>query len=166
MVDLLWITILDRHSKRGRYILYGPVGFSRAGRVNEGNGNGGSFTSNTNIVSAVSPDSPPQIGDLGDQGGVSKGNEGTEDTKDNEEGGIVSTEVEHGEAIVPKQVPEVYTPTKQEIDEHNISHLPFRSWCRHCVEGRSVERGSNSKYADGGVGCVPCVHFDYMFMGG
>ena len=142
---------MDQYPKRRRYLLYGPVGFSRAGRVNEGNDNDDSGTGNSNIVSAVSPISSPQIGDLGDQGGVGKGNEGTEDTKDNEEGEIVSTEVEHGEAIVPRQVPEVYTPTKQEIDEHNISHLPFRSWRRHCVEGRSVERGSSSsKYANWG----------------
>lgn len=141
------------------------MGFSRAGRVNEGNGSGSEARVDSNIVSAVSPGSSPQIGGLGDQSGVSKNNEGTEGTKDYEEGEIVSTEVEHGEAIVPRQVPEVYTPTKQEIDEHNISHLPFRSWRRHCVEGRSVDRSSSGKYADGSVGCVPCVHFDYMFMG-
>ena len=26
--------------------------------------------------------------------------------------------------------------TQEEIDQHNVSHLPFRSWCPHCVRGR------------------------------
>ena len=62
-------------------------------------------------------------------------------------------------------MPGVYTPTKQQVDEHNISHLPFRSWCRHCVGGRSVERGGGSAGVDKEVGCIPCVRYDYMFLG-
>ena len=27
-------------------------------------------------------------------------------------------------------------PSQAEIDEHNVSHLPYRSWCRFCVMGR------------------------------
>ena len=27
-------------------------------------------------------------------------------------------------------------PTKVEREEHEKTHLPFRSWCRHCVRGR------------------------------
>ena len=29
-------------------------------------------------------------------------------------------------------------PEQDEIDEHNTTHLPFRSWCPHCVQGRGV----------------------------
>eukprot|EP00971_Amphidinium_carterae_P124609 2468408-Amphidinium_carterae.1 len=28
-------------------------------------------------------------------------------------------------------------PTQQEIDEHKITHLPYREWCKHCVQGKS-----------------------------
>ena len=28
-------------------------------------------------------------------------------------------------------------PTKKEIEDLGVSHLPFRSWCRHCVRGRA-----------------------------
>ena len=31
----------------------------------------------------------------------------------------------------PKAVP------KEERDAHEATHLPFRSWCRHCVRGRA-----------------------------
>ena len=30
-------------------------------------------------------------------------------------------------------------PSKSEVEEHNITHLPFRSWCRHCIRGRGKE---------------------------
>ena len=26
-------------------------------------------------------------------------------------------------------------PKKDEVDEHYLTHLPFRSWCQHCVRG-------------------------------
>lgn len=27
-------------------------------------------------------------------------------------------------------------PKKEEVDEHYLTHLPFRRWCQHCVRGR------------------------------
>ena len=29
-------------------------------------------------------------------------------------------------------------PTKEERSAHEATHMPFRSWCRHCVRGRGV----------------------------
>ena len=29
--------------------------------------------------------------------------------------------------------------TKEERDEHNRTHIPFRSWCSYCVKGRSCK---------------------------
>ncbi len=31
------------------------------------------------------------------------------------------------------------TPTRAETEEHAITHLPFRSWCEHCVKGQGEE---------------------------
>ena len=31
-----------------------------------------------------------------------------------------------------------YTPTQAEIDEHFPMHLVYRSWCAHCVVGKST----------------------------
>ena len=28
-------------------------------------------------------------------------------------------------------------PTEREIEEHRIDHMPYRSWCPHCVKGRA-----------------------------
>ena len=36
----------------------------------------------------------------------------------------------------PKSVaPDLGMPTQSEIDDHNVDHLPFRSWCVSCVCG-------------------------------
>ena len=32
------------------------------------------------------------------------------------------------------------TPTKAEREEHDVSHVPYRPWCRFCVMGRGLER--------------------------
>ena len=34
---------------------------------------------------------------------------------------------------VPMKLQNPRLPTQAEIDEHTLTHLPFRSWCRHCV---------------------------------
>ena len=28
-------------------------------------------------------------------------------------------------------------PSQEEIDAHNAAHVPFRSWCPHCIKGKS-----------------------------
>ena len=31
-------------------------------------------------------------------------------------------------------------PKRAEVDEHLITHLPFRPWCSECIQGRGVAR--------------------------
>ena len=53
-----------------------------------------------------------------------------------------------------------YQPTRSEIEEHNVTHSPFRPWCRHCAEGRGQEFGHmRRKGAD--PNRIPLVAFDY-----
>ena len=45
---------------------------------------------------------------------------------------------EHGRRQVAKMnSPKL--PSRAEVEAHNLTHLPFRSWCRHCVRGRGKE---------------------------
>ena len=53
-------------------------------------------------------------------------------------------------------------PTEQEIAEHNLTHLPFRNWCRHCARGRGTELPHRKSP---GERVLPEVHFDFCFMG-
>jgi hypothetical protein len=36
----------------------------------------------------------------------------------------------------PKVIRAPKAPTKAEREEHEATHLPFRSWCTHCLRGR------------------------------
>jgi hypothetical protein len=67
------------------------------------------------------------------------------------------------EAIVPRVVPDVIAPTKLEREQHETTHLPFLSWCEHCVKGKSTERYFTTTGHQSC--CAPCFHSDYIFMG-
>ena len=53
-------------------------------------------------------------------------------------------------------------PSQREIDEHMLTHIPFRSWCRFCVMGKSVANPHRSidKSEEG----IPTVSIDYAFL--
>ena len=61
------------------------------------------------------------------------------------------------------RLPKKRAPTQVEVDEHNVAHLPCRSWCTHCVHGRGEahpHHESGDEERD-----VPELHMDYCFMG-
>ena len=35
-----------------------------------------------------------------------------------------------------RQLPTPHMPTRSEVLDHRCTHVPFRAWCPHCVEGR------------------------------
>ena len=74
-----------------------------------------------------------------------------EDTEDSSEG---------IEAKVMKKPEE---PTQDEVDRHMCTHIPFRSWCPHCVVGKA----KNNRHLRRSVreNEVPVASIDYMFMG-
>ena len=51
-----------------------------------------------------------------------------------------------------------------EVEQHNVTHLPFRAWCPACVEGKARER-PHRKQEDEDEKRLPEVVFDYGFMG-
>ena len=48
---------------------------------------------------------------------------------------VVCGECTEGVPAKAMKAPE--EPTAKEREEHNATHIPFRSWCRHCVIGRA-----------------------------
>ena len=58
-------------------------------------------------------------------------------------------------------------PSKEEVDEHNRHHFPYRSWCPHCVKGKGV--ASLLKMVEETVDAknvrIPLIGMDYMFLG-
>ena len=45
---------------------------------------------------------------------------------------------EHGRRELAK-LKDPKLPSKAEVEYHNLSHLPYRSCCKHCVRGRGKE---------------------------
>jgi hypothetical protein len=51
-------------------------------------------------------------------------------------------EIEMEEEFGERRVQKLQNPPKpsaEEVDDHNKTHLPRRSWCRLCVRGRGEE---------------------------
>ena len=53
-------------------------------------------------------------------------------------------------------------PSQKEVEEHNLDHGVFRSWCPHCVKGRAESYGHVKKVQN--EGDVPTIGIDYMYM--
>ena len=93
------------------------------------------------------------VGEVGDGIGVSE-----EPTAGQHEELIES----HEEEVQPaRSIPTPYIPTQAEIDEHVIDHMPYRCWCRHCLNGFGREDAHRTQ---GHPHRVPTVSFDYMFV--
>ena len=52
--------------------------------------------------------------------------------------GMDEVEVEiDAEVRQPNTIPSPLDPTAEEVAQHNLSHLPFRSWCPACVGAKA-----------------------------
>ena len=70
-----------------------------------------------------------------------------------------------GEAKPPEVLRDPGAPTPSEIEEHNVTHLPFRSWCPHCVAGKDQDLPHKKREHQ----CekqISEIVFDYRFLGG
>ena len=56
-----------------------------------------------------------------------------------------------------------YRPSQSEVDDHNETHLPYRSWCKHCIRGRGKEASHHQQTAEERT--VPEFHMDFCFPG-
>ena len=55
-------------------------------------------------------------------------------------------------------------PGKEEVDEHNTSHIPFRSWCTHCVKGKADNQGHKRMKGKEDESEVPVISVDYDYV--
>ena len=58
-----------------------------------------------------------------------------EDELNADDDDYVDGEAEEGRAA--RGMPSPMVVSKQEKEQHELTHLPFRSWCSHCVRGRA-----------------------------
>ena len=53
-------------------------------------------------------------------------------------------------------------PSAEEVEIHNLTHLPYRSWCHHYVRGKGKTMDPRRA---GRAKMIPGLHVDYCFMG-
>ena len=54
-------------------------------------------------------------------------------------------------------------PSREERMAHEVTHLPYRSWCEACVKGRGVERAhARTGAEERGVHPEICVDFCFL----
>ena len=59
-----------------------------------------------------------------------------EEVGDNKEEGQFEDEQDEGQPAKPITQPRL--PTKRQIDEHDLTHIPYRAWCVHCRRARGI----------------------------
>ena len=51
--------------------------------------------------------------------------------------------------------------SEAEVEQHELTHLPFRSWCRHCVRAKGKE-SPHHESSPGGVSTFANRHFSWL----
>ena len=62
----------------------------------------------------------------------------------------------------PIKVQDPLLPSEEEVKCHELTHLPCRSWCSHCVrrKGRAIDHLKQNRDPK-----IPELHFDCCFLG-
>ena len=86
---------------------------------------------------------------------------------------VVDIEIPRGDAQVEqseegrkpraKKIPE--NVSSEEFHAHMLTHIPMRSWCDHCVKGKSREDDHKPRVESKDPNEVPRVRMDYCFLG-
>ena len=86
-----------------------------------------------------------------------------EDARGMPESEDVDSEVEeeHG-ARRPVTRRQPKEPTREEVEEHEVNHTPYRSWCPSCVAGRG--KATPHTTTEDEEKAIPDIHVDYWFM--
>ena len=74
---------------------------------------------------------------------------------------IEGEEVDNGKREVVKMA-DPTLPSVAEVEEHNVTHLPFRNWCRHCIRGRGKEMPHKKGRQEV---MIPEISMDFCFLG-
>ena len=72
--------------------------------------------------------------------------------------------VEESRAVRTLPQPYGYVATQREVDEHDVLHYPFRSWCKWCVRARDIEHGHRAHDEEADPHRVPTLAIDCFFM--
>ena len=72
-----------------------------------------------------------------------EGNESNMEVEGNQEDDGGESTIEEG--IEAKGIKKEDRPDKETVDKHNLTHIPYRAWCPHCVRGRGVSNAYKTR---------------------
>ena len=64
------------------------------------------------------------------------------------------------ESVRPRVITDPGSPSQMEINEHCITHVPYRAWCRFCVCGRGNEDAHHRIRREAKAAAIPTVSAD------
>ena len=86
-----------------------------------------------------------------------------EEEEDDLSQGVAAEEEEVEEGRRPVGLKSHQRVSKKEREEHNLTHCPYRSWCKWCIVGRGKDAAHHLRNDSETVG-LPLVQLDYFFL--
>ena len=80
---------------------------------------------------------------------------------------VEDDELEHEaeeESDRPRGIRDPGRPSPAEVAEHDLTHIPARPWCKHCVRGKAKTRPSLRICGSYSENLAPRVRLDYCFL--
>ena len=100
----------------------------------------------------------------GEEPGVVKAPEDKKRDKQDGDGGGEPRRIEREESKRRmRNIGDPRLPSQKEVDEHFLTHVPYRNWCPHCVRGRGKDLDHRKSLDDDR--CLREFSFDYCFLG-
>ena len=89
----------------------------------------------------------------------------SEDQGEELQGGDIGEE-EQEEAERPRALRDPGIPSQAEIDEHDLTHIPYRPWCNACVMAKAKAKNKMSLRVRGAYSDnhVPRIRLDYCHL--
>ncbi len=117
----------------------------------------------------ISPVNPMQDATATNGGGGDAGNGGGDMGDNSDDDDTDAEEMKADPTAVPhvKVARDPGSPSKEEVNQHNCTHMPFRPWCEVCVESRGREdpHFQKRKKNPGEARDKPTVGLDYKTFG-
>ena len=89
----------------------------------------------------ANPDSSPPLSPVAIENPELEG-DGVVEIPGGDEPMPVETILGDDEGQAPRILPSPGQPSQKQREQHAVCHIPFRSWCDHCVGGRGRDRQS------------------------
>jgi hypothetical protein len=80
-----------------------------------------------------------------------------------DEGELRCTPCGHEEGIAQRVARSPKRPSSKEVEDHELTHCPYRAWCEHCVKGQAKDDGHSTVKGELADSSVVRVILDYCF---